>query len=105
MADTLSRIVGPVNIANGTSTVFTGTAAHTYTIRDILIVNNTAGPITVSLGIGGVANANLILPATPLGAGEQANFDGYLIMSGAETLQASATATGLTITVMGLDQS
>lgn len=105
MTDTLSRIVGPANIASGTSTVFTGTASHVYTIRDILIANNTTGSISIALGIGGVANANLILPTVTLGAGEQANFDGLLVLTGTETLQASASASGLTITVAGLDQS
>jgi len=105
MADTLSRIVGPVNLASGTSTVFTGTAAHTYTIRSIRIVNNTAAAVTVKLGIGGVTDALLILPPTSIDAGGWTEFDGVLVMSGTETLQANTTATGTTITVAGLDQS
>lgn len=105
MPDTLSRIVGPANIASGTSTVFTGTAAHTYTIKHIRIVNPTGASVTVKLGIGGVADANLILPATPIDAGGFAEFDGLIVMAGTETLQANASATGCTITVAGLDQS
>ena len=105
MADTLSRILGPVNIASGTSTLFTGTAGHTYTIKTILIENNTGGSITVKLGIGGVADANLILRSMPIGAGEEAVFSGLLVLSGTETLQANASASGLTITIGGLDQS
>lgn len=104
MTDTLSRIVGPVNVALGTSTVFTGTAAHIYTIKHIRVVNGTGGSITLKLGIGGVADANLILPATALGLGESCEFDGLLVLAGAETLQANASATGLTVTVAGLDQ-
>lgn len=105
MADILSRIVGPANLANGTSTVFTGTAAHTYTIKHISLVNTTAAAITITLGIGGVAAANQILPATSIDAGGSAEFDGLLILTGTETLQANASATGVTITVSGLDQS
>jgi hypothetical protein len=105
MPDTLSRIVGPVNIANGDSTVFTGTAAHRYTLKHIRLVNTTGASITVKLGIGGIAAANLILPATPIDAGGFAEFDGLLILVGTETLQANASATGVTITVAGLDQS
>lgn len=104
MADILKRLFGPVNIANGTSTLFTGTGGHVYTIKNITLVNNGTVSITVKLGIGGVADANLILPATPLGPGESGQFDGLLVMTGAETFQANATATGLTITVSGLDQ-
>jgi hypothetical protein len=105
MADTLSRIVGPVNLASGTSTVFTGTAAHTYTLRSIRVVNPTAAAVTVKLGIGGVTDALLVLPATSIDAGGWAEFDGVLVLSGTETLQANTTATGTTITVSGLDQS
>lgn len=105
MTDTLSRIVGPANIASGTSTIFTGTSGHTYTIKTIVIVNDSTGSISIKLGIGGVADANLVLPNVTLGAGEQANFDGLLVMTGTETLQATTSASGLTITVAGLDQS
>lgn len=104
MADTLSRLVGPANVASGTSTVFTGTAAHIYTIKHIRLVNNTASAVTIRLGIGGVADANLILPSVAIGAGEWAEFDGLLVLTGTETLQANASASGITITVAGLDQ-
>lgn len=105
MTDTLSRIVGPVNLASGTSTVFTGTTAHIYTIRSIRVVNNTAAAVTVKLGIGGVTDALLVLPPTAIDAGGWGEFDGVLVMSGTETLQANTTATGTTITVAGLDQT
>lgn len=105
MADVLDRTVGPVNIASGTSTLFTGTVAHVYTIKNMKIVNNSAGSISVRLGIGGVTDALLILPTVALGAGEFAEFDGILVIEGTETLQANATATGLTFTASGMDQS
>lgn len=105
MADVLSRILGPSNIGSGTNTLFTGTAAHTYTIKHIRIVNNTAAAITLKLGIGGVADANLLLPVTSIDAGGWGEFDGLIVMSGTETLQSNASATGMTITVSGLDQS
>src|SRR3954447_2377695 len=104
MADILKRLLGPVNIANGSTTIFTGVAAHVYTIRNITIVNPTSGSITVKLGVNGITDANLILPATPIGPGESAQFDGMLVLTGVETIQANVTATGLTITISGLDQ-
>lgn len=110
MADTLSRIVGPVNMASGLSTVFTGTTAHTYTIKQITVVNNTAADITVKLGIQAVtadplADADLFLPTATIDAGGMATFDGLLVLSGTEKLRAHTSATGLTISVHGLDQS
>jgi hypothetical protein len=105
MAEALSRLAGPANVANGTATAFTGTAAHTYSIRGIIIANNTTGPITVKVGIGGVTDAVLIIPATSIAAGSTLVFDTLVVMSGTETLQTNATATGTTMTVSGLDQS
>lgn len=105
MADTLKRLIGPVAVAAGTSTLFTGTAAHVYSIKKILIVNtDAANAKTISLGIGGVAAGNLITPVLTIDAGGFAEFDGLLTLTGVETLQANASATGLTITVSGLDQ-
>lgn len=106
MPDILKRILGPVAIANGTSTLFTGTAAHVYTIKNIRVVNTDAvNARTLTLGIGGVAAANQILQPVSIDAGGSAEFDGLLVLTGAETLQATASGTGLTITVSGLDQS
>jgi hypothetical protein len=105
MADILSRIVGPANIGSGTITVFTGTAAHTYTIKTILLENNSAGSITVKLGIGGITDASLILRSIAIGAGEEAVFSGLLVLVGTETIQANTSASGLTITIAGLDQA
>lgn len=104
MADTLKRIIGPANIASGTSTLFTGVAAHVYTIKHMTILNPTSAAITVKLGIGGVADANLILPTVTIDAGGLAEFDGLEILTGTETLQANASATGMTFSAHGLDQ-
>ena len=104
MADTLKRIVGPVAVASGTSTIFTGTAAHVYTIKHMVVANPSGAAVSVKLGVGGVADANLILPSVSIDAGGYSEFDGLLVLSGAETLQAVASAAGLTITASGLDQ-
>ena len=104
MTETLERIVGPVNIASGTSSVFTGTSGHVYTVKNIRIVNTTADTVTVALGIGGVADADLILASTDLGPSESCEFDGVLVLAGTDTLQADASESGLTITMSGLDQ-
>lgn len=105
MSDLLERIAGPEAVASGASTLFTGIAAHTYTIRHMTLTNNTGSPVTVKLGIGGVADANLILPSSVIEAGGMAEFSGILVLSGTETLHASTSGTGLTFTMSGLDQS
>lgn len=105
MPNVMSRIVGPANLASGTSTVFTGTTAHTYSLREIRILNNGATAITVKLGVGGVTDALLVLPATAIQPGQLLRESGLVVLSGTETLQANTSASGLTITVSALDQS
>lgn len=105
MADTLKRILGPVAVASGASVLFTGTAAHVYSFKKILIVNtDTVNAKTIKLGIGGTATGNLITPVLTIDAGGFAEWDGLLTLTGVETLNADASASGLTITVSGLDQ-
>ncbi len=105
MSDTMSRLAGPANAGNGTSTAFTGTTAHTYSIRSIRYVNNTTASITIKIGIGGVTDAVLIIPAIPVAPGAAFHDSGLFVMSGTETLQINTTATGGTLTVCGLDQA
>jgi hypothetical protein len=102
----LKRIVGPANMSSGTSTIFTGTGSHRYTIKNIRVVNNTAGAITFKLGIGGVTDALLIGAAITLAAGDTFVDDtNMVVLEGTETIQANTSATGLTVTISALDQS
>jgi hypothetical protein len=105
MANLLGRLLGPVNLANGTATAATVPASHTWTLKHIRIVNNTAAAITVKVGIGGVTDAKLFVQAISIPAGETYVENLQITMIAAETLQANTTATGLTITVNGIDQT
>ena len=105
MADTLARIVGPANMANGISTVFTGSANHVYSFRGIRVVNDSGGSLTFKLGIGGVADANLITNEITLADKTMFQDNELVVLTGAETLQASTSGSGLTITVSGVDQT
>lgn len=85
--------------------MFTGTAAHTYTVRSILIANTGSGKVTIALGIGGVAAGDLIMATTGIPGNSTLTVTAVFVMSGAETLQAQTNSTGLTITVSGVDAS
>jgi hypothetical protein len=108
VADTLDRIAGPQEVASGTSTLFTGTAAHVYTIKHMTLVNPTAGAITVKMGIqasaGTLENDELILPEAIIDPGGLAEWSGLLVLTGTEVVRATASAAGLTFTMSGLDQ-
>jgi hypothetical protein len=94
------------NLASGTTAnVFTVTTSHIFTLKNIRVVNNTAGAISFKLGINGVADANLITATITLAAGETYNDDCFIVMASTNTFQANTSATGLTLCVSGLDQS
>jgi len=105
-ANVLSRIAGPSALASGTSTVFTGSASHIYTVKKIKIVNtDVSNSKTVQLFINGSATGNAVTPVMTIDAGGWAESDDFMILSGTDTLQATTSATGLTITVFALDQN
>lgn len=105
MPEVTSRLMGPANVASGTSTLFTGTTAHVYAIRAIRFANNGTAAITVKVGIGGVTDALLIIPAISIPPGSYYEDTGLVVIAGTETIQANASASGLTATIIGLDQS
>jgi hypothetical protein len=106
MTDTLSRLAGPSAAASGTSTIFTGTAANVYTIKKIKVVNtDTVNSKTFQLFLNGSAAANAITPVFTIDPGAMADGDDFIVMSGTETLQITTSATGLTVSVYGLDQA
>jgi hypothetical protein len=104
MPDTLDRLAGPVAPGTGPQTILTVPGGHTYTIRYIAIVNNNAITVDVKLGINGVADADLILPFTPILIFGQGVFSGVLTLEAGDTLMIDSDATGITVTVSGLDQ-
>ena len=106
MADALSRLAGPAQAANGTSTWFTGTAAHTYTIRNITLINQGASAVTAKVGIGGVTDALLIMPPISIDAsGGQVVIDSVFVISGTETIQGNVSAaSSITYSIHGIDQ-
>lgn len=106
-SNVLSRIVGPSAAASGTSTLFTPTASHIYTIKKIKVVNtDTVNAKTFQLFIGGSAQANAVTPVYTVDAGGYAESDEFMVLAGVgDTLQITTSGTGLTVSVYALDQS
>jgi hypothetical protein len=105
MGEVLSRIYGPANVPSGDNTAFTVTSTHTYAVRSIRIVNNSSGAISIRVGINGSADANLIIPYIAIAAGQTYHDDGLVILASGDTLDTHTSATGLTISLHGLDSS
>lgn len=106
MPDVPQRLYGPANAASGDSTLLTLKEGHKYLIDRVKIVNNSTGKIAVKVGIGGLADPNLIFPAVSIPAKGMVDQKCDDVMDDdqtPDTLQFNATATGTTVTVFGRD--
>lgn len=102
----LLRLAGPTAAASGTSTLITVPASHVYTVKKIKVVNTDAvNSKTFQLFINGSAAANAETPVFTVDAGGYAESDEFLILAATDTLQITTSATGLTVSVFGLDQN
>lgn len=104
-----SRVVGPIQLANATATLYTVPASTILVIRHIHLSNPTGGAVTATLAIGsGATAANRILDAQSIpaaGAGVTGNvldLYGPWTLAAAEILAGFAgAATSIVITVDG----
>jgi hypothetical protein len=105
VADTLKRLQGPAAAASGTSTLITVPAAHLYTVKKIKVVNtDLVNTKTFQLFINGSAAGNAITPVYTIDAGGYAESDEFTVLAATDTLQITTSATGLTVSIHGLDQ-
>lgn len=103
---TSARLAGPSALASGDSTVLTVPGSHTYVVRSILVANPSANPITVKIGVGGVADADLVMAPEIVPARDTLIFEPKMLpLAAADTLEANASASGTTITVSGVDET
>jgi hypothetical protein len=106
MADVLKRLVGPLQLANATATVYTVPAATTTTIRSIHIANTTSGGISFYLSIGTDAVGTRLYSGYTIGAGDVYDWTGTIVLNATETLNAHASAaTSLTAVVSGVESA
>lgn len=108
MPGTLKTLAGPAYVANAVANVYTPPAATIYNaIRQIHLVNKTAGAVTVSLYVGatgGSAGGTEILAGQSIPANTPYDmyFNPALKMTSTDFLTAVASAaSSITITVIG----
>jgi hypothetical protein len=96
-----------VAIATATTTQYTTPAARQDVIKDYEICNTTAAAITVSLYIVPTGNsagtANAILLSASIPANQTFHWTGTIVMNASDFIATAASATGLTLTVSGLE--
>lgn len=103
------RLGGPTQVAvsSGTATtLFTVTAGHQYTTKQIIICNTDGVDRTVTLGVGGVTAALSIVYQLPVAAYDTVVLDTSLVLDASETFQGvSDTGSKVTVTVTGWDKT
>ena len=109
MAITQKRLFGPV-VAVTTSTDTTAgrylvPSLTTTIVKQIIICNTAASAATVSVGVGGVTAAVSILSSMAVGANETMTVNLSLVLAAAEKLFMTASATTVTFTVVGIEET
>lgn len=92
-------------IGNTSTTLYTGQSDGRTAILDIMVVNTTSGPISLTMYIGSAATANAFgWYSTSIPAYSSVQWVGFQILNASESLLAVGSATGLTTTISGLER-
>jgi hypothetical protein len=102
MTDAAKRAAGPVAVTASTATYYTVPASTSIVIRSIHVANTTTAAITFTLGIGGTTAALSLWSGFSIPANGSLDWSGFLALATTETIQAVASATGLTLTINGV---
>lgn len=90
----------------GAAAVYTVPGATSAIVKHVKAVNVSAVPVTIKLFESGTVDANCIVPAITLGAGEFLEWDGTITLAAADTLAAQASAAAsITLTINGIELS
>lgn len=104
LSGTPSRLCQKAINASST-TLYTAQSDGRTVIIDIMVVNTTSSPITLTMYIGSVADANAFgWYASSIPAHSSMQYNGYQILNSSEALIAVGSATGLTTTISGLER-
>lgn len=103
MPDTLKRLAGPLALTATSATIYTVPASTTTSLRNIHVVNTTAGSLNFTMSIGVDAAGTRIYDALVIPAKSALAWDGLMVLTTTETVRAYGSATGLTITLSGVE--
>jgi hypothetical protein len=103
MADTAARLYGPTALGTSAATIYTSAASTVTIIRHIIVVNTTLAVVRVTISVGADAAGTRILYVYPIGANQNYEWKGFLVLAAAELIQAYAdTASAATMTMNGV---
>jgi hypothetical protein len=91
-------------IGNSSTTLYTAKSDGKTAILDAQICNTTSAAKTVRLCIGSISTYTALLYDVSIAPNSIIQIDGFQILNANEILVASASDTGLTITISGLER-
>lgn len=104
MAVTEERLYGPAQPGTSTGVLYTVPGATTAVVKQILVANTTAGAATITIGINGTADADVILSEVSIAANETYTLDTSIPLAAAETIDGlQGTSGALTVTIVGYE--
>ncbi len=99
------RLYGPAQLAAAAATIYTCPAGRVAVIRNIHIVNSTAGDLTFTASIGADAAATRIFSAQMVNAEDSYDSFAPFVLAAGEVVQAYASAAAsLTMTIDGEEE-
>jgi hypothetical protein len=100
------KVLSQTQLPNAAAAQYTVPAATQAIVRAIVLVNTTAGPITVSLFVNGSGAGNKILDTYSIPANTRIVLNDVVTLAATNTIQAVASAAAsVTMTVFGLEIS
>lgn len=92
-------------IGNANTTLYTAQPDGRTAILDVMVVNTTSSPINLTLYIGSASTANAFgYYSSSVASHSSVQWSGFQILNVNESLLAVGSATGLTITISGLER-
>ena len=92
-------------IGNTNTTLYTAQPDGRTAILDVMVVNTTSSPINLTMYIGSAATANAFgFYSSSVPSNSSIQWSGFQILNVNESLLAVGSATGLTITISGLER-
>jgi len=96
-----------VAVATAATTQYTVPASRQDVIKDFDVANTTGAAITFTMNLvpsgGSASTANQILSAVSIPANQTLHWTGTQVMNAGDFISTAASATGLTLTVSGLE--
>ena len=92
-------------IGSTSTTLYTAKSDGKTAILDIMVVNTTSSPLTLTMYIGSVATANAFgWYSSSIPAYSSMQYNGFQILNQNESLLAVGSATGLSATISGIER-